>query len=86
MSYQQALKFVTLEEIFGGQYEMNYVIFNPVLSKEQNEHILRSITERVFHITLTDDEVDALTVFTRHELNDFITLYRSTLKQYWNKK
>lgn len=85
MSYREAIKFVTIEDILGGQQGMNWVVYNPALSKTDNEKILKSVTKRKFNLTLTDDEVDALTAFDKFHLYEFIEAYREMLKRYWSK-
>lgn len=85
MSYREALKFVTLEDILGGQEEMNWVVYNPALSKTDNEKILKHVTKLKFDITLTADELDALTIFDKLHLYEFIEAYRETLRRCWSK-
>lgn len=82
LSYRPQLKFVTLEDIFGGQWEFNYVIYNPVLSKLRNEEIIKKITKNEFGVNLTDDEVDELTTYDRHHLLDFIDAYMACLHKH----
>jgi hypothetical protein len=82
MAYAESLKFVTLEDIFGGQYEFNYVIYNPYLSKLRNEEILKKVTKNEFNVILSDDEVDELTAFDRHHLFDFIDAYLTCLRKH----
>ena len=82
MSYQQPIKFVTLEDILGGQCELNPIIYNPLLSKLRNEEILKKITKNEFRVELTDDDVDELTVYDIHHLQDFIDAYIACLRKY----
>jgi hypothetical protein len=82
MAYAESLKFVTLEDIFGGQYEFNYVIYNPCLSKLRNEEIIKDVTKNEFNVILSDDETDELTTFDRHHLHDFIDAYLACLRKH----
>ena len=82
LSYEMQIKFVTLEDILGDQVEFNYVMYNPRLSKLRNEEILKKHTKNVFHITLSDEEVDLLTVYDIHHLQDFIDAYYRVLRKH----
>ncbi len=86
MSYRQAIYFVTLEEILGGQQGMNWVIYNPSLMKTDNERIMKNVTKRVFRIDLTDDEVDELTIYDKFHLYEFIDAYKDMLNRHWEHK
>ena len=78
--YQKRLNFVTLEDILPGQIEYNYVIYNPMLSKEQNMKILKNAHDETFkHHPITDDDLDELTIFDKNHLEDFITEYKKFL-------
>lgn len=83
---REDIRFVTLEDILGGQQGLNWVIYNPILDKIDNEKILRNVTKHVFRITLTEDDVDELTVFDKYHLHDFIEAYRNMLRRYWDVK
>jgi hypothetical protein len=79
-SYERKLTFVTLEDVFPGQFEQNYVIYNPMLTKEENERILKHAHMHTFeHTPITDDDVDALTVYDKDHLDDFIEAYKKIL-------
>jgi len=78
-SYERRLTFVTLEDVFPGQFEQNFVLYNPMLTKEQNERILKHAHSHTFrHIPMTDDDVDAF-VYDKEHLNDFIIAYKKFL-------
>jgi hypothetical protein len=69
-----------LEDILSGQVEYNYVIYNPMLSKEQNMRILKNAHDETFkHHPITDDDLDELTIFDKNHLEDFITEYKKFL-------
>lgn len=79
-SYKKKLTFVTLEDIFGGQFEMNMVLYNPRLSKEQNERILKHVHMHVFrHHPITDDIVDELTSYDEDHLDEFMEAYKKLI-------
>ena len=42
---REDIRFVTLEDILGGQQGLNWVIYNPILDKIDNEKILRNVTK-----------------------------------------
>ncbi len=86
MSYRQAIYFVTLEDILGGQRGMNWVIYNTSLMKIDNERIMKNVTKRVFRIDLTDDEVDELTIYDKFHLYEFIDAYKDMLNRHWEHK
>lgn len=79
-TYERKLTFVTLEDVFPGQFEFNYVLFNPGLTKEQNERVLRHAHYHTFkHHPMTDDDLDVLTAFDINTLGDFIIAYKKFL-------
>jgi hypothetical protein len=78
--YEKMLTFVTMEDIVGGQVNYNDVIYNPNLSKEKNECILRKTHERHFpEKPITDDDLDMLCVYDKQHLNDFVLAYKKFL-------
>ncbi len=79
-SYKDKLTFVTMEDVFGGQFETNHVLFNPKLSKEQNERILKQAHCYHFkHHPITDDDLDMLTAFDEDSLDEFAIAYKKFL-------
>lgn len=80
ISYEPAMRFVTMEDILGDQLEHNHVVYNPMLPKERREHVLKIATEFHFkHKTLTDEDTDLLTTFDVNELPEFIKMYKKIL-------
>ena len=78
--YDKTLAFVTMEDIFGGQFENNHVIYNPILPKEKRMEVLRKAHEFHFkHHPITDDDLDILTVYNDQHLNEFIIAYKEFL-------
>lgn len=79
-SYEPQLTFVTMEDVLGYPIDKNYVCYNPNLSKEKNEHILKSAHENTFkHKKITDEDLDALTVYDKFHLLDFVKAYKAFL-------
>jgi F0F1-type ATP synthase delta subunit len=76
------IKFVCLDDITGHPCQMNHVIYNPLLSKERNEEIIKKVCEEHLRLKLTDEQLDELTVYDENHLNDFI--YH--LQRIWHKK
>ena len=78
--YDLQLTFVTMEDIFGGQFENNHVVYNPILPKEKRMQILKQAHEYHFkHHPITDDDLDELTVYDNQHLNDFVIAYKRFL-------
>jgi hypothetical protein len=84
MHYQTASdkRFVCLDDITGHPCQMNHVVYNPLLSKERNEEIIKKVCEDHLGIKLTDEQIDELTVYDEHHLDEFI--YH--LQRIWHKK
>lgn len=79
-TYEETLTFVTFEDVFGGQFENNCVLYNPMLTKEQNERALKNAHMQIFnHHPMTDDDLDMLTVYDKYHLHDFIKAYKQFL-------
>lgn len=66
------MRFVCLDDITGHPCQMNHVVYNPLLSKERNEQILRKVCEEQLRLKLTDEQLDELTVYDENHLNEFI--------------
>ena len=66
------MKFVCLDDITGHPCQMNHVIYNPVLSKERNEEILKKVCKDHLGLHLTDEQLDELTVYDENHLYEFI--------------
>jgi len=72
-------RFVCLDDVVGNPCLMNTVIYNPLLSKERNEEILKKAVKVQLWKDLTDDEVDVLTSYDKYHLDDFIEHLRSII-------
>ena len=78
--YITHLHFVTMEDIIPGELGMNHVIYNPMLTKEENEKILKKATDYHFkHHHLTENDFDELTSYDVHQLHEFIAAYKKKL-------
>ena len=62
-------------------FDLNTVIYNPLLSKEFNKQIISSELEKHYRIHLPDSELDKLTKYDKNHLNAFIEHFRRILDE-----
>lgn len=75
-------KFVCLNDCDkDSMFDLNTVIYNPLLSKEFNKQIIGSELEKNYGIRLPDSELDELTKYDRNHLDAFIEHFRMILNE-----
>ena len=53
--------FVCLDDVYNGYIDLNPVIWNPTLTKQENEKILKTILNKYFFTHPSKDAMDRLT-------------------------
>jgi len=65
--------FVCLTDVFKGYTEYNPVIFNTLMTDEENKKVLKEITNEYFNTELSDEDINYLITL---ESREFVTRYK----------
>lgn len=62
--------FVCISDVTGNMEKLNTVIFNPILSKENNKIVIKKECNLRYDLMLSDEQLESL---VNNSVNDFIT-------------
>ena len=53
--------FVCLDDVYNGYVELNPVIWNPSLTQQENENVLKGVLKKYFNTQLSESALKSLT-------------------------
>ena len=69
--------FVCLDDVCNGYVELNPVIWNPSMRREENEKILSKVTKKYFNVTLPKETLSKLSA--SKDSKEFVTEFKKVI-------